>query len=122
VWVLQLLLSAVWIPTALPFIVVVSGPQLIAAFWALAPWRRRVVRYLPPILIGVWTLWWNAAILLEGSTGPPIQSGGEVDPQLLYASLGGLILIEAVTSIVAAVLLGWAWWVGRRAAADAPAS
>src|SRR5262245_48413923 len=67
----QLLIALAWYPTAVAFILVVSGaPALIAGAWILLPWRRPVIRYVLPMILGVNIAFWNVAILAEGSTGP----------------------------------------------------
>ena len=109
----QVLISLTWLDGAVPFILVVSGPQLPAGLWVLLPWgNRRVLRYVPPIIAAVWVAYWNAAILLEGNTGPTA-------PEPVMLSLFVLILIEAVVTIAAAILFVWAWRVGSRSAAAA---
>ncbi len=112
---LQILISLVWLPSAVPFIVTVSGPQLLAGVWVLLPWGvRRAVRYLPPIVLCVYVAFWNTAILAEGSTGPPL-------PPLVFTATGVLLATQVVLTLIAAVLLGLAWRVGRRSRPDTSA-
>ena len=107
----QTLVSIAWGMSVMPFILVVSGPQLPAAIWVLLPWgHRHAARYLPPIIAAVYVSLWNIAILAEGNLVPSL-------PPLVLALLFGLILYEAVAPIVAAVLFARAWRLGRKSQA-----
>ena len=107
----QTLVSIAWGMSVMPFILVVSGPQLPAAIWVLLPWgHRHAARYLPPIIAAVYVSLWNIAILAEGNLVPSL-------PPLVLALLFGLILYEAVAPIVAAVLFARAWRLGRKSEA-----
>jgi len=104
----QILISLAWVPDAVPFVLVVSGPQLVAGLWVLLPWgSRRAVRYLPAIILGVFVSYWNIAVLLETNLIPDV-------PQLVLGSLVVLLAIQAVLPLIAAGVLMWAWRVGRR--------
>jgi len=104
----QLLIALIWSPTAVAFILVVSGaPALIAGVWVLLPWRRRVFRYVLPMILGVNVAFWNFAILAEGSTGPVLPTG-------VWIASGVLLATQVVLPLIAIVMLGSAWRVGRK--------
>ena len=110
----QILVSLASISDAdefVPFLLVVSGPQLVAGLWVLLPWgTRRAARYLLPILIGLYVASWNISLLAQGSSVDlsPLQS----------ILIGGSLVIQAVAPLIAAGVLAGAWWVGRRSRPD----
>ena len=107
----QVAMSLIWVPGALPFIIVASGPQLVAGVWVLLPWSsRRAVRYVPAMLLGGYVAFWNIAVILEGLEGqiPAV-------PPLVGGALLLLLAIQGLFPLLAVGAFSLSWWLGSQA-------